>query len=77
MSKRETKRAFLINATAEIEGVTPRSVNRVMNDEQNNESVFETFLFLKEEINNAIEKVKLVKEIERLLPFEKAKQDCK
>jgi hypothetical protein len=69
MSKRESLRAALIQKTAEIEQISTTSVRRVMSDTQNNEQVYETFLLLEEEVNNAVEHVKLLKEVNRLLPF--------
>ncbi len=68
MVKRETKRAALIAYAAEIEGVSTASVRRVMNDRQNNEEVYDTFIFLKEEVAKAIEHVRMVRAIEKHLP---------
>lgn len=66
---KEIFKAALIKKTAEIEGVSHTSVRRVMNDKQNNDEVFYTYLVLEEKINVAIEETKLISEVNKLIPF--------
>jgi hypothetical protein len=69
MKDREVKRAAIVKYTAELEGVTPTSVRRVINGEQNNSSVYDTYTCVEEEIGKAIEHVKLKRTIEKLIPI--------
>lgn len=72
MSHREVKRASIIKYTAEIEGISTESVRRVLNDKQVNEDVYSTYLLVEEEIEKTIDHVKLVRSVEKLIPFVKA-----
>jgi hypothetical protein len=56
--------ALLNKKVAEIEGISPTSVRRVLNDKQNNDQVIRTYLMLEEEILNAIEGVGIVRKAE-------------
>ncbi len=71
MQDREVFRALIIKKTAEIEGVSPSSVRRVMNDKQNNNAVFYTYLVLQEKVKYAIEEAKLLSAVNKLIPFYK------
>jgi DNA-binding LacI/PurR family transcriptional regulator len=62
-SKRDIRRAANIADTAEIVGVSTRTVQRVLNAEQKNENVLSVFMVLSEEHN------KLLKAVKELVPF--------
>lgn len=70
MNSREVKKAAIVKYTAELEGVSTESVRRVMNDKQRNEDVYYTYLFIEEEVNKAVNHVKLVRAIEKMVPFQ-------
>lgn len=61
--KRDTKRAATIIETAELTGVSTRSVQRVLNAEQENEKVLSIFMTITEE------KRDLLKRVKELVPF--------
>ncbi|MEJ7821969.1 MAG: hypothetical protein WKF85_06585 [Chitinophagaceae bacterium] len=69
MQDREVFKAVIIKKTAEIEGVSPSSVRRVMKDKQTNEHVFHTYLVLEEKFNESIEETKLISAVNKLIPF--------
>lgn len=60
---RNIKRAALIQETADITGVSVRSVRRVLENERKNETVVAVYMTLLEGTNN------LVKEVRQLVPF--------
>jgi hypothetical protein len=62
-SKRDTRRAATTIETAEVVGVSPRSVRRVLEQKQENETVLNVFMFLEEG------KTELLKAAEKLVPF--------
>ena len=74
MEKIGSLRALLIKKTSEIEHISPTSVRRVLDDKQNNDQVYNTFLLLEEEFNNTIDFVRLAREVERLVPLKKSAQ---
>jgi len=67
--KRDTKKAALVKITAEVIGVSTRTVERVTEGTQNNELVFETFMNIKEGFDKVIEENKLLLAVEKLVPF--------
>jgi hypothetical protein len=77
MKMLDALRPAIINITAEIEGVSPTSVRRVMNNTQNNDYVFYTYLSLEEEMEKAVDQAKLVSSVRRLLPFEETTKGVK
>lgn len=62
-SKRDIKKAATILDTAELVGVSPRQVRRVLSGEQENQNVFSVFMELTEGKNLLLEEVK------KLIPF--------
>lgn len=60
-AKQDYIKTFCINATAEIENITPTSVRRVFNGKQNNASVQYTYTDLYDKVEKAIEAAKNVK----------------
>lgn len=62
-SKRDIKRAATIIETAELTGVSTRSVRRIMESEQKNETVVMVFMEIEEGKN------KLLSEVKKLVPF--------
>lgn len=65
MDKRESLRAALINKTAQIEGVSSTSVRRVLNENQNNDRVNETFTVLNVEVTKTIERVISLRKVKK------------
>lgn len=61
--KRSARRAALVEVAAELRGVSPRQVQRVLAGDQNNEAVVTTFM----ELNEGFEK--LIGEVKKLVPF--------
>jgi len=61
--KRDTEKAARILKTARIAGVTPRSVERVLNQEQQNQKVMTIYMELLEGENVLVQAVK------ELVPF--------
>lgn len=61
--KRDTVRAAKIKLTAEIAGVSDRQVQRVLNAEQENETVVLAFMEIDQGLN------KLVQEVKRIVPL--------
>ena len=62
-SKRDIKKAATILDTAELAGVSPRQVRRVLRGEQENQNVFTVFMELTEGKNM------LLQEVKKLIPF--------
>jgi len=66
------KIAARIKRTAEITGFSIRSVQRVINGDQNNESVLEVYMQiteLDEQADDILKKTSLVKAAEKLVPL--------
>jgi hypothetical protein len=61
--KKDTKKAATIIETAELTGVSQRSVQRVISGDQDNERVFTVFMELTERKN------RLLQEVMQLVPF--------
>jgi predicted regulator of amino acid metabolism with ACT domain len=61
--KKDTKKAATIIETAELVGVSTRTVQRVIKAEQDNEKVFSVFMELTERKN------RLLAEVQQLVPF--------
>jgi predicted transcriptional regulator len=69
---RNTVKAALVEKTAEITGLSSRSVNRVLNGKQNNETVLSVHMELKEGFDDLVEKVEtnlLLEAVKELVPF--------
>jgi len=55
---RDIERAALINKTADMAGVTTRSVRRVLDGDQKNDKVLDAFMMLEEGENLLVQAVK-------------------
>jgi ATP-dependent phosphoenolpyruvate carboxykinase len=69
---RDTVKAALVLKTSEITGLSPRSVNRVLDGNQNNESVLSVHMELQEGFQEVVEKVQtnfLLEAVNKLVPF--------
>ena len=62
-ASRDIIRAATVLETAELTGVSPRHVRRIMAGEQENENVLSTFMEIKERKNL------LLQEVKKLIPF--------
>jgi hypothetical protein len=69
--KRESKKATLVEMTAEVSGVSKRSVQRVINGTQENDFVFDTYMNIKEGVEKVLVENKLLAAVEKLVPFNK------
>lgn len=70
--KRDAEIAARVKRTAEITGVTERSVRRVLSGDQVNEEVLATYMDLKELEDQAYETAKenhLLAAVNKLIPF--------
>jgi hypothetical protein len=67
--KRESKKATLVEMTAEVAGVSKRSVQRVINGTQANDFVFGTYMNIKEGVEKVLVENKLLAAVEKLVPF--------
>jgi hypothetical protein len=76
-NSRDIVKAAIVQKTSEITGLSQRSVNRVLNGNQNNDAVLEVHMELQEKFEDAVEEVKtnfLLKAVEELVPFDRTKQ---
>lgn len=71
IKERDGYKRFLINKVADMYGVSPRTVDRIINGESDNEEVFTTFMELREGVNFLLEAVN------DLIPFESKKPKSK
>lgn len=62
-NKRDTERAAIILKTADLHKISKRQVRRILDGENQNKEVLETFMFLSEGQN------KLVEAAKKLVPF--------
>lgn len=60
---RDVRRAAIIDCTAEVRGVSKRSVQRVLSGDQTNERILSTYFDIDEGLNLLLQNVKL------LVPF--------
>jgi hypothetical protein len=65
--KRDTERAARIKKTSRITGVDVRSVQRVLNGDQENEFVFDVYMAIAEEEEKM--ENKLIDAVKELIPF--------
>lgn len=63
---RDAENAAIVKRVADIHGVSTRYVNMVRNGERNNESVLNSYMELKETLN---ENTAMLKAVNELVPF--------